>query len=612
MAKTLEDFNREYLSVHTKKENLFWTTYMGVEKDGSLLEKAETEFKSYISDPKHLAAVREAQQAKDLSPETRAALKGWLAFFDSHAIESESARTLQKELIELESAIFQKRAKLQLFYKNKDGQDTQGSTNVLSTNLAASDNENVRKTSHEALLRLEQWVLSNGFIELVKKRNQFAQALGYQNYFEYRVQKNERMTREELVSILNEFETLTRETCLKHLEQLARQKGKDSVLGHNLKFAAAGDAEKQLNPYFRFEKSLETWMRSFARLGIGYRGATLHLDLFDRPGKYENGFMHGPGPCFYDKDRWQPARINFTSNATPTQIGSGRKALLTLFHEGGHAAHFSNITKNAPCFSQEYPPTSMAYAETQSMFCDSLINDADWLKLYAKDVHGQSVPDEVIRNFLTSDHPFMAFQERSILVVPVFEDRLYSLAESEMTPAGITALARRCEKEILGVDCSPRPILAIPHLLGAESACSYQGYLLAHMAVYQTRSHFERKYGYLADNPKVGADLATHYWNPGNSLSHRETIQSLTGATLSGRPLAEFCNLKNDDLWEKAKQKIEAAARRNSSDEKVQLDASIHIVHGAEIIASNTESASRMWRDFETWIEKNYKADITS
>ncbi|HLE00652.1 MAG TPA: peptidase M3, partial [Bdellovibrionota bacterium] len=159
MAKTLEDFNREYLSVHTKKENLFWTTYMGVEKDGSLLEKAETEFKSYISDPKHLAAVREAQQAKDLSPETRAALKGWLAFFDSHAIESESARTLQKELIELESAIFQKRAKLQLFYKNKDGQDTQGSTNVLSTNLAASDNENVRKTSHEALLRLEQWVL---------------------------------------------------------------------------------------------------------------------------------------------------------------------------------------------------------------------------------------------------------------------------------------------------------------------------------------------------------------------------------------------------------------------------------------------------------------------
>ena len=68
--------------------------------------------------------------------------------------------------------------------------------------------------------------------------------------------------------------------------------------------------------------------------------------------------------------RWVPAAINFTSEAKPDQVGSGIRAINTLFHEGGHAAHFANVVQNSPCFSQEYPPTSMAYAETQSMFCD--------------------------------------------------------------------------------------------------------------------------------------------------------------------------------------------------------------------------------------------------
>jgi hypothetical protein len=35
----------------------------------------------------------------------------------------------------------------------------------------------------------------------------------------------------------------------------------------------------------------------------------------------------------------------------------------------------------------------MAYAETQSMFCDSLLDDADWLKRYARNAEGESIPD---------------------------------------------------------------------------------------------------------------------------------------------------------------------------------------------------------------------------
>ena len=53
-------------------------------------------------------------------------------------------------------------------------------------------------------------------------------------------------------------------------------------------------------------------------------------------------------------------------------MGSGKTALATLLHEGGHAAHFANIEQATPLASQERAPTSVAYAENQSMFLDSL------------------------------------------------------------------------------------------------------------------------------------------------------------------------------------------------------------------------------------------------
>lgn len=34
------------------------------------------------------------------------------------------------------------------------------------------------------------------------------------------------------------------------------------------------------------------------------------------------------------------------------QVGSGKTALVTLLHEGGHAAHFANVDQHSPLFSQ--------------------------------------------------------------------------------------------------------------------------------------------------------------------------------------------------------------------------------------------------------------------
>src|SRR4029077_1337040 len=176
----------------------------------------------------------------------------------------------------------------------------------------------------------------------------------------------------------------------------------------------------------------------------------------ERPGKYQNGFCHGPIPPWTNEHgEWVPGQINFTAEAKPDQGGSGLRAINTLFHEGGHAAHFANVAQNAPCFSQEYAPTSMAYAETQSMFCDSLLHNADWLKRYAKNSEGQAIPDQLIRDRVASSQPMRAFDERSIAVVPCFEAALYQLPDAELSSQSVLALARETEVRILGTE-SPR------------------------------------------------------------------------------------------------------------------------------------------------------------
>jgi hypothetical protein len=55
-----------------------------------------------------------------------------------------------------------------------------------------------------------------------------------------------------------------------------------------------GDTTKATDPYFPFEDAVDVWGRTFAALGIDYKGSVMTLDLCDRQGKYSNGFCHWP------------------------------------------------------------------------------------------------------------------------------------------------------------------------------------------------------------------------------------------------------------------------------------------------------------------------------
>ena len=608
-----DQLNRDYIIVHRTKEDLFWSTYMATSDNQAAFTRAENAYKDFISDPSKLRETRQhvAQlQALPVSPARDAllhGLSGWVALFEANTIDSDESRVLMHAIIEAEAALFAQKRDLQPRHLNERGESEVASLSMLATNQATNQVEERRRSSFESFREIERWVLAHGFLDLVKLRNRFARALGFDNYFELKLRKNERMAPAQLTGILDDFVARTDTANARSLAELAATHGAAAIQPWNLRFFASGDVVRRLDEYMPFGLALRRWVQSFRRLGIQFRGATLQLDLMERPGKYQNGFCHGPIPTWVnDKGEWVAGQINFTAEAKPDQIGSGLRAINTLFHEGGHAAHFANVAQNAPCFSQEYAPTSMAYAETQSMFCDSLLGDADWLERYARNAQGEAIPEALIRDRVASSQPMRAFDERSIAVVPYFESALYRLPDAALTSEAVLALARATELRVLGIE-SPRPLLAIPHLLNQESAASYQGYLLAHMAVYQTRAFFLRRDGYLTDNSDIGPALAEHYWAPGNSVDHEATLRSLTGEAFSARYLADECNRSVEAAWAEARETLATAATRPyPSEAATSLDAQIRVVHGAEVLADSSHGEDAMCDRFEAWVREHY------
>jgi Zn-dependent oligopeptidase len=348
--------------------------------------------------------------------------------------------------------------------------------------------------------------------------------------------------------------------------------------------------------------------RTFAALGIGYRGAELVLDLLDRPGKYENGFMHGPVVAWRRGGVHVPARIQFTANAIPGLVGSGQRAAQTLFHEGGHAAHFANVDMPAPCFGQEFAPTSVGFSETQSMFLDSFLDDPAWQRRYAADAAGTAMPLELALRGVETRQPFAAWHARAMLAVCYAERALYEIPpedlEGELAPERALAAVREVERRLLFLERgSPRPVLSVPHLLSGDSSAYYHGYVLAEMAVQQTRAFFEARDGHLVDNPRIGPDLREHYWEPGNSRTFDELVRGLVGAPLGAGALAGELERTPEAAVAEARAAIARLAGVPPANGSVELDCRLCIAHGREIVAElGSAGFEACAEEFAVWI----------
>ena len=595
----LKRLNTTYCNLHEAYEKEYWLSYMWDKTAGKRMNKCQAARDAFRGDATLRAevvmAIRGAK-AKD-----KDGLKQWLRFFDLYQTP-DSVSGLRKEIADIEAHILKIRGEREEGYIDpKSGKFVQASENKMKTMISTNPDEVVRKACFDALNRLPLTTLDL-YVEVIQKRNEYARALGHEDFYAYKLSIDERMTKKDLFSLFDSIYEKTKYAFgnIQKLETSMPRLRKPWNFGYMM----AGSFTKEEDPFFSFDKALMYWGVSFAALGIDMAGGTITLDLLDRKGKYNNGFCHWPKLVSYNGTIRHPGAANFTCTAIPGQIGSGLQGVETLFHEGGHAAHLLNSTEKNVCLNSEYPPQSTSWAETQSMFMDTISSSIEWKTRYATDASGRPYPFDLFERKIRKLHVLRPLGLMSMIAVCRFEKEIYESAH--LTGEKVLEIARRVFRAHFERSEDYLMLLNIPHIYAWESSAYYHGYALAELGLQQWREYFYDKYGYIVDNPKVGKEMK-RVWKYAARYSSNEFIKMATGKKLSPDAYLKYATASIDDILSTAKAKIARLDRIKRYTKPVDLNAHITLMHGKKKIADNSDGFESMAETYSRWLARMIK-----
>lgn len=159
---------------------------------------------------------------------------------------SPKIKEIREATSKMESELEMKRNRMKLGHTKPDGTFEELSSVGLRNLMTTNKDEALRKSAYEGLRTIGPFVCENGFVEIIKLRNQLAKALGFADYYDYKVTNAEAMSKDKLFEILDGLERDTRPIMEASLKELEKRHGADALKPWNTSFMLAGSVLEKM------------------------------------------------------------------------------------------------------------------------------------------------------------------------------------------------------------------------------------------------------------------------------------------------------------------------------------------------------------------------------
>ncbi|PJK16110.1 peptidase M3A and M3B thimet/oligopeptidase F [Chryseomicrobium excrementi] len=401
---------------------------------------------------------------------------------------------------------------------------------------SANDIREVLMTSEDQKLRKKVWFASKevgqavekDLLELVKKRNEAARLLGYNDYHEMSFELQE-LDRDEVFRIFNDLVEQSDDAYRAMKEKLdARLAKKFGIAPEDIRpwhyvdpfFQEAPPSdETNLDTFYKGKDILQLTTDTFDAMGIKVDDLYAKSDLFPRDKKNPTAF------CM-DIDRSGDVRVlcNLKEDAYWSE---------TNLHEFGHAAYFKYLDMDLPFTLRTNSHTLTT--EAIAMMYGKMGKDPRWLSHFLG-------MDEATVNELTPElEEFQQLQMlismRWIVTFVYFERELYANPDQDLN-----ALWWKTVNDIQLVtppeETNNPDWAAKIHFTLAP--VYYQNYLLGELMAAQLQRHIETQISPEFFTKEAGEMLLNDFFKPAALYDWNEKIRRVTGETLNPSHFVEL------------------------------------------------------------------------
>ncbi|QPC47894.1 M2 family metallopeptidase [Mangrovibacillus cuniculi] len=394
------------------------------------------------------------------------------------------------------------------------------SANEIRSILVNSDDQELRKKVWFASKEVGK-VVEKGLIELVKKRNEAAQLLGYDNHHQMGFALQE-LDRDEVFAIFNDLITQSDEAYRLMKKELdERLATKFGITAEEIRpwhyvdpfFQEAPPSDAtNLDPFYKGKDILQITTDTFNSMGIEIDDLYANSDLFPREKKNPTAFCTD-----YDREGDVRVLCNLTEDAYWME---------TNLHEFGHAAYFKYVDSTLPFGLRTVSHTLTT--EAIAMLFGKMGKDPRWLRRFLQ--VEEATVDTLTPELEKYQQLQMLISARWIITFVFFEKELYENPDQDLN-----ALWWKTVNEIQLVtppENTDNPDWAAKiHFTLAP--VYYQNYLLGELMAAQLLRHVETKISPDFFTKETGDMLINDFFKPAALYDWNEKISRVTGEKLN-------------------------------------------------------------------------------